>query len=472
LSSDTWHDVISEDVNHGGVVIKFVAAAREAGIAFTDSDLALFGRTFSSQLWKPASGSINWYLDGTLSASVASRIYYFHSWLEMPGNEDVARLVYDTYADNSYNTVTGVVYQMMSDAALQLSRLAGAENYRVRSGSPAIRSGNSHGYDRDYDGRSRSALGTFDRGAYSFISLDRLQGSNRYLTSVAISQGQFSEDGSAGAVFLARGDQFADGLAGAPLAAQENGPILLTQTDELPAEVLAEIQRVLPKGGTVWLLGGTSAISQAVEDGVKAAGFEIKRLAGADRYETAVRVAEQLEHLTQVFLASGTSFPDALAASSIAARDRAAIVLTSKDKLPDVTKDFLGTTPAVILHVVGGTAVVSDDVMDAADAFGSIDRTAGKNRYDTAVQLAKTFYPGADTVSFSTGTNFPDSLVAGPLVGSQQMQAPLLLVQPDAVPDEVEAYLAAYGSQIMSGVLFGGTSAISDAVENALESSL
>ncbi|MFO0705019.1 MAG: cell wall-binding repeat-containing protein [Candidatus Andersenbacteria bacterium] len=472
LSTDAWQDVISEDVNHGGVVIKFVEAAREAGITFTDSDLALFGRTFSSQLWKPSTGSINWYLDGTLSASVASRIYYFHSWAELPGNTDVAKLVYEAYANNSYSSVTGVVYQMMSDAALVLSRLAGTENYKVRAGSPAIRSGSSHGYDRDFDGRSRSQLGAFDRGAYSFITLDRLEGANRYETAIAISQNQFSQDKSAGAVFLARGDQFADGLAGAPLAAQENAPILLTSTATLQPEVLAEIERVLPEGGKVWLLGGESAISAAVADALSAAGFAVTRLAGANRYETAVQVAEQLEHLTQVFLASGTSFPDALAASSIAARDRAAIVLTTKDALPQVTEDFLKKTPATSIHIVGGSAVVSDDVFDAADPYGTVDRTAGSNRYETAVQLAQTFYPSADTVSFSTGTNFPDSLVAGPLVGSQQLQAPLLLVQPDAVPEAVADYLAAYGAQVMGGVLFGGTSAISAGVETDLESSL
>jgi|GEM_PF-3980815 len=469
---DSWNDVIPEDVNHGGTVMKFVSAAREAGIGFGESDMVLFGRTFSSQLWDPNSGSIYWYLDRTLPASVASRIYYFHTWQELPGNEDVARLVYDTYANNGYNTLTGVVYQMMSDAALTLSRMPGADNYRLRAGSPGIRSGKTHSYDRDFDGRSRSALGTFDRGAYSYILLDRLEGSNRYNTSVAISRAQFTEDGSAGAVFLARGDAFADGLSGAPLAAQENAPILLTQTAVLPTEVLAEIQRVLPAGGKVWLLGGSSAISDDVAKQLTDAGFTVGRYAGANRYETAVAVAKQLKNLTTVFIASGTSFPDALAASSVAARDRAAIVLTSKDELPDVTEEFLGTTQALTLHVVGGTAVVSDKVLQAADAYGSIDRTAGKNRYETAVQIAKTFYPNADTVSFATGTNFPDSLVAGPLVGSQQFLAPLLLVRPDEVPQEVADYLAEFGAQLMGGVLFGGTTAITAAVEATLESLL
>ncbi|MFH0830946.1 MAG: cell wall-binding repeat-containing protein [Parcubacteria group bacterium] len=469
---DSWDAKIPEDVNHGGTVVKFVEAAREAAITFTNADLVLFGNTFSSQLWDPAANTIYWFLDRTTPGSVAARIYYFHSWLNVASNDDVARLVYDTYHDNSYSTLTGVVYQMMSEAALYFARLEGTQNYRVRAGSPAVRSGNPHSYDRDFDGRSRSGLGTFDRGAYSYIFLDRLAGANRYLTAIEISKSQFTEAGKAGAVLLARGDQFADGLAGAPLAAQENAPILLTPTNALQPEVLTEIQRVLPKGKTVWLLGGTSAISETVAQALEAAGYETQRLAGADRYATAVEVAKRLEHLTDVFIASGTNFPDALAASSIAARDRAAIVLTTKDKLPDVSASFLGSTPAVNLHIVGGTAVISNTVANAADAYGTIDRTAGKNRYETAVLLAEAYYPNAASVSFATGTTFPDSLAAGPLVGGAQVGAPLLLVQPDQVPQEVAAYLSDYGPQVSGGLLFGGTSAVSAAVESTLESSL
>ncbi|MDP2587419.1 MAG: cell wall-binding repeat-containing protein [bacterium] len=471
-SWDSWSEVIPEDVNHGGTVLKFVTAAREAGITFSTSDLELFGNTFSSQLWDPNSGQIYWYLNRTTPGSIASRIYYFHTWLEMPGNENIAKLVYDTYANNSFYTTTGVVYQMMADAALNLSRQEGAQNYKVRSGSSAVRAGSTHGYDKDFDGRSRSQLGEFDRGAYSYILLDRLQGANRYATSVAISQSQFAQDDSAGAVFLARGDNFADGLAGAPLAAQENAPILLTETATLPAEVAVEIERVLPSGGNVWLLGGTSAISTPVEEQLSSLGYQVQRLAGDDRYATAVAVAEKLNNLTEVFLASGTSFPDALAASSVAARDRAAIVLTSKADLPDVTRDFLASTPATTIHIVGGVAVVEDDVASDASAYGTVDRIAGSNRYDTAVQIAQTFYPGAETVGFATGTNFPDALVAGPLLGSQQVLAPLLLVLPGEVPDHVTSYLSANGATVIGGVIFGGSSAISSGVESSLESSL
>src|SRR4051794_24893409 len=114
---------------------------------------------------------------------------------------------------------------------------------------------------------------------------------------------------------LARDDGFADALAGGPLAAANNGCLLLTPTGALDARSLAEIQRALPSGGTVFLLGGEGALGPGVAAAVSNAGYNPVRLGGANRYETAVKVAtDGLGSPSVAFIATGTNFPDALGA--------------------------------------------------------------------------------------------------------------------------------------------------------------
>ena len=67
-------------------------------------------------------------------------------------------------------------------------------------------------------------------------------------------------------------------------------------------------------GATVYVLGGTGAPSDAAARQVQVLGFGVQRLAGPDRYATAVAVAGALGNPGNVFLTAGTDFADALAA--------------------------------------------------------------------------------------------------------------------------------------------------------------
>ncbi|MGI9017180.1 MAG: cell wall-binding repeat-containing protein [Euzebya sp.] len=95
-------------------------------------------------------------------------------------------------------------------------------------------------------------------------SVERVAGNDRIATSVEVSLRFF--DTSSGAVYLATGNNFPDGLAGAPAAALEMAPIMLVG-DSLPDGVLAEIQRLGVR--RVVILGGTAAVSQQIEDDLR-----------------------------------------------------------------------------------------------------------------------------------------------------------------------------------------------------------
>jgi len=96
----------------------------------------------------------------------------------------------------------------------------------------------------------------------------RLAGADRYGTSVVVSRASYGSSGS-DAVFVATGGNFPDGLAGGPVAALLPGPLLLTAKSQLPGTVANELERLHPD--TVFVLGGTGSVSDAVVRSIDAA---------------------------------------------------------------------------------------------------------------------------------------------------------------------------------------------------------
>ena len=133
--------------------------------------------------------------------------------------------------------------------------------------------------------------GAFDGDA---ATTERLNVSDPVAIALMISRSRFA-DGGAARVVLSRDDDFPDSLAGATLSF--DGPLLFTPSGLLHEGTRLEIERVLAPGGTVHVLGGTAAVSQAVEDELVGAGFVVDRLAGPSRVETAIAVADRVRQL-------------------------------------------------------------------------------------------------------------------------------------------------------------------------------
>ncbi len=294
-------------------------------------------------------------------------------------------------------------------------------------------------------------------------SLHRLAGGDRFATAVAVSKNLYGQ-GQASAAVLARADDFADALAGAPLATSVDGPLLLTSTDTLPAATAEELRRVLAHDAPVHLLGGPVAISQAVEDELTAAGHDVVRHAGSDRYATAGRVAEQLPASDTVVVASGTRFPDALAASVPAARDGWPVLLTATDTLPDATVEAITDLDPGAAVVVGGEVAVGGAVgRQVEDIVDDVERVSGPDRYATAAAIAARFFDTPREVTLASGRDYPDALGAATRAGGAD--APLLLVDPLALPPGTSDALRSL--RPASLVVHGGPVAISQDVADA-----
>ncbi|MHB1855235.1 MAG: cell wall-binding repeat-containing protein [Acidimicrobiales bacterium] len=289
------------------------------------------------------------------------------------------------------------------------------------------------------------------------IKSERVSGADREGTAIAASQAAFPVAHSAQAVVLTRSDDYADALAGAPLAAREGGPLLLTAPQQLDAAVLAEIRRVARPGAVVYVLGGAAALNPGIDSTLTGSGFKVVRIEGDTRYATAVAIAEQLGNPRTIFEVTGQDFPDGLSAGPAAIAQGAAILLTAGATQSSETSAYLSAHPSDARYAIGGPAARADRGATAIQ---------GPDRYATSVAVAQRFFSRPSVVGVATGANFPDALAAGPALG---VTSPLLLVPSGSpLPASVAGYLGSVGPMLNSLEVFGGTTAVTQQTVTAL----
>jgi hypothetical protein len=253
-------------------------------------------------------------------------------------------------------------------------------------------------------------------------SVDRLDGTDRVGTAAALAAAAWPAD--AHEVLLARADDYADALAGSGLAGVADAPILLTGRDRLPADTAAQMERLAPE--RVVALGGAAAVSDGVlQEAADAADAASARVAGANRFATAAAIADEVAArvggVEQVLLAEGRrGWPDAVAASAVAAAEGTPLLLTSADSLADTAAAFLGRAGVRSATLLGGAAVIGEEVADDVAARGvSVARVAGAGRFDTASQLRRRAADagrGDGMPWLVTLADWPDALTVGPAV--------------------------------------------------------
>ena len=304
------------------------------------------------------------------------------------------------------------------------------------------------------------------------VDVIRAAGDNRYATAAEISKLTF---GTAETVVLAYGDGYADALAGIPLAAKLNAPVLLTRTDDIPQDTLKEIKRLGAKN--VIILGGEGVISNDVVDDLKDAGLTADRIAGKTRFDTATKIAELVnDEPEEIFFVYGFGYADALSINPIAAIKNAPIIYLRTDgDIDEDTAAYLEKVKGKVkkAYVIGGTGVISDEMAaKAAQACGleNVTRVAGDSRYNTSVAVNEQFKDvlTGEMLCVATGTTYPDALAGG--LCAAMYKSPLMLVNTaqttPSFSDEQKAYLQQYIMDTI--VVFGGTGAVPEAQITAL----
>ncbi|WP_114906240.1 cell wall-binding repeat-containing protein [Ornithinimicrobium murale] len=320
---------------------------------------------------------------------------------------------------------------------------------------------------------NRGAVKTVTLGESAEVPVERQGGADRYETAALVAA-EFGD--GVDTVYVATGDEYADALAGsapasggiapgiAPAEALAAAPVLLSRPDHLPQATRDALESIGPDN--IVLLGGNSAIDDETAEEIGAYG-DVSRVEGANRYETAVAIAEMYGPVDKVYVASGQDYPDALTGAALAGYEGYPVVLTQADHVPNVLAEYLASADAADAEVVvlGGEVAVNDDVL--AELGGT--RVAGDDRYETATLISQAFgVESPETALVASGQNWPDALSGS--ARAADLGVPVLLTQQDHLPSATGTELTRLDPQ--SATVLGGEVAITAGVQTAIETLL
>ena len=399
-------DLINADRRSAGLQsVTPVADVRDVALAWSNqmaSDRRMYHNpNYSRQYgsWLRAAENVGWTTVSNMSdpSKVSAAVQRLHkAFMDSPGHR--ANIMHPSHDH------IGLAIEMRANSCPDGVGIRDCmwvtENFRQWDGTqPAGGLSNPYSGSRDASGDGAGDVtisdsvhrGGFDGNEATVERLGRTADS-----AVQISKARFNGDAATHAV-VSRDDRFPDSLAGAPLTA--DGPLLLTPTGGLSSEVASELQRVLPQGATVYLLGGEVALSSKVDRAIRGLGLVPERLKGATRVDTALRVADEVRDLygdtgtvavaRETGVASDpdgpTGWVDSVTGGAWAARNHVPIVITPSDTLPAQVRDWLAADKPGASIVFGGTQAISDAVLKQVPRA---TRISGQDRTDTAAAVA------------------------------------------------------------------------------------
>lgn len=267
----------------------------------------------------------------------------------------------------------------------------------------------------------------------SFPTMKRLGGSDRYDTCIKVAQDGWSSSYYA---VIACGENYPDALSSVPLAKKYDAPILLTYSNSMPANIMDEIKQL--HVGKVFLIGGQGSISSSIETQLQNQGIQTERLAGVDRYETSVKIAEKFGKVEALTVATGEDYADALSIGPAAAAMGVPVLLVPKNYVPDVTKKYIrnlntiknseydnssnssssssnannssGTFRDYHVFVMGDSNIVTDNVVDEFQGEGNIvERIEGKDKYYRNINAIGRFIQKSNGTSTNNKSDSDDN---------------------------------------------------------------
>lgn len=310
-----------------------------------------------------------------------------------------------------------------------------------------------------------------DPGDTKTITAQRLEGQGRYDTMAKIVSTGFE---SSDVAVLATGANFPDALAASSLAGVYNAPVLLTETAQLSSQAQTELTRLGVQ--YVYILGGESSVSKAVEDQLSSMGITPVRVAGESRQETSLKAFSQVigqsDSCDTVIIAAGKSFPDTLSVSPYAYAKNAPILLTTNDGvLTNQAVDAIKETVAINnVIIVGGESSVSEQVKAQLGQGYVYKRLSGNDRYETSAAIAQFELEqgmSAQVCAVATGRNYPDALAGAALSGAYRS----ILLLADAVNcTSATGVLSEQKGIIQTLYVYGGESSVSAEVVTQCQS--
>ena len=283
----------------------------------------------------------------------------------------------------------------------------------------------------------------------------RIFGKDRIETSVEISKVAF---GTSNTIILAGYNGQVDSLSGTILASFKNAPMIYAGKDreKLDPRVLKRIQEL--NASQIYILGGDKVVSQQIEDSLSNL-YDVIRIKGDRREETAVNVAQEVmgETINEVFLTLGhADYADALAIGPVSGQQQKPIFLTKTASLSKDTKDALKRFGVKRVSIIGGEKVIGKSVENEIKSMGIlVNRVDGKNRVETAINIAKEYSNNTNEFVIANGYEFPDAVIGGYFAAKKN--ASILLAKDKLISNENLDYITNKNANIN---VLGGEKAI------------
>ena len=281
----------------------------------------------------------------------------------------------------------------------------------------------------------------------------RIYGEDRYDTSLKLADLLKESIGVSKfeAVIIINSQNYPDAISAACLAQSYNAPILLV-SESTVGLITDYVKHNLQAQGTVYILGGTSAVPEDLENALL--DFETVRLSGQNRYETNLLALKAANSNPQELVVCGS---DAYADGLIAASLNKPVMLVNETLTNDQRAFLAETSSNLKIYTIGGTNAVSEATKDELAEYGTVIRISGTNRFETSVNVAQKFFKKPDYLFLIFTENYADGFSAIPLIIHKQ--APLLVIPQSGTEFAVE-YATFNGIQY--GMIIGSEKFISD----------
>ncbi len=305
------------------------------------------------------------------------------------------------------------------------------------------------------------------RVALADTTWERLWGQNAYDTmSRVVSAADAFPDDSGGSVVVATGDGYWDALAASGLAGRLEAPVLITPKDSLAAQARKEIERICPE--RIYVMGGTAAVSNAVETQLKGLCNDVRRIGGQNAADTAREIyGAGSDWSTTAIVATADGYWDALSIAPFAYAKAAPIFLTRSSKdvnervIPNESLAALRDGGFTDIIIVGGNLAVPEQVEEQVRSIGaSPTRLWGENAVETSATIINwEMEQGmvATNMGVATGGGYWDALTGASLCG--RLNSVIALTNPRQY-EAIDAVLTDHRDDVSHGYVFGGTAAI------------
>ena len=286
--------------------------------------------------------------------------------------------------------------------------------------------------------KQQEQITTNEDGVFKNVIHQRFQGENRAKTAVNVQRHYFANTNK---VILVNDNAYPDAIS-ATNVSMGKYPLLYTGKNSLSVETKLALDKMFLD--EIYLMGGVNTISKNVENKLRKnfPHAKITRIMGNNRYDTSAESAKTRANTTNLIFAAGTNYADALYATSLAAHQKAPILLVSNDGINQSTANYIKSLGNIDnVTIVGGEISVNESIKNQIQALTKkrVTRLAGVDRYESSVEVAKRVNANPAEVITTSGEVFADALVSSTV--AQKIKAPILLVKKDVLPLSVREYM-------------------------------